>query len=189
MIINLLKDNMIVLLILSINLFATILYLYIIDNEKIKNRFYRLPVIIQKLYVLLFVGPLFISPFIQQTTFNFGIKNVRFIGIILSLIGLAFILLAFLTIGLIPGIKSKHSLSTTGVYKLVRHPIYCGTIFLFLGLIFVRMAVIPALYFPISVFLYFCMTTLEENDLIKTFGEEYLVYKKKVKKRIIPYIL
>ena len=184
-----LQKNLIVLLLLAINLIVSILYLFIINNDKLKNGFYRLPVVIQKLYVVLFVGPLFISPFIQQTKFNFEFLAIYIVGIMFSFIGLTFILLSFVKIGMIPSIRSKSGLSTTGIYKIIRHPIYSGTIILFLGLILTRMPVIPTLYLPISVSLYFCMTLFEEIDLIKIYGDEYLDYKKKVKKRIIPYIL
>ncbi len=189
MIIDFLLNNVIVLLILSINLIASISYLFIINNDKVKKGFYGLPIIIQKLYVLLFVGPLFISTFVNQSNYDFEILIIAILGILLAFIGLAFIILSFLKIGALPSIKSKAGLSTAGTYSIIRHPIYGGTIILFLGLILFQKSIIPSLYFPISIALYFFMTISEEKDLINIYGDEYIYYKKKVKKRIIPFIL
>ena len=86
-------------------------------------------------------------------------------------------------------IKSKSGLSTTGMYAIIRHPIYSGTIILYFGLVLFQESIIPLMYFPISIVLYFLMTVFEEKDLIRSFGDEYIEYKKKVKKRIIPYVL
>jgi methanethiol S-methyltransferase len=84
--------------------------------------------------------------------------------------------------------KRKRTI-TTGIYRIVRHPIYSGTLILFLGLILFHSSALSFLYFPASILLYWIMTYFEEKDLIRMFGEEYLLYKQKVKSRIIPFIL
>lgn len=187
MIIELLRTDFYALLALCINLTATISYLFIINNTKSKEGFYRLPIIIQKLYVLLFVLPLFITPFLTNITF---IENsfIRIVGTIISLIGILFILFSFLKIGVVPSI-SKSGLITTGMYRIVRHPIYSGTLLLFFGLILFNFSALSLLYFPVSILLYWLMTYFEEKDLIRMFGEEYDLYKQKVKSRIIPFVI
>lgn len=187
MITDLLKTDFYAFLVLCINLLTTISYLFIINNVKAKEGFYRLPIIIQKVYVLLFVLPLFISPFLTDVTFSES-YIIKVIGIILSLVGILFILFSFLKIGVIPSI-SKSGLITTGMYRIVRHPIYSGTLILFIGLILLNFSVLSFLYFPISILLYWIMTYFEEKDLKRMFGEEYILYKQKVKSRIIPFIL
>lgn len=187
MITDLLRTDFYALLVLCINLITTISYFFIITNMKAKEGFYRLPLIIQKFYVLLFVLPLFISPFLTNITF---IENsfIRIVGITISLIGALFILFSFLKIGVVPSI-TKSGLITTGMYRIVRHPIYSGTLVLFLGLILSHSSALSLLYFPLSVLLYWIMTYFEERDLIRMFGEEYILYKQKVKSRIIPFVL
>jgi protein-S-isoprenylcysteine O-methyltransferase Ste14 len=184
---ELLSADFYALLVLCINLITTISYLFIINNVKAKEGFYRLPLIIQKFYVLLFVLPLFISPFLTKVTF---LENsfIKIVGIILSLIGILFILFSFLKIGVVPSI-SKSGLITTGMYRIVRHPIYSGTLVLFLGLILFHSSALSLLYFPLSILLYWIMTYFEERDLIRMFGEEYILYKQKVKSRIIPFVI
>jgi len=187
MITDLLKNNFNVLLVLSVNLFITFSYFFIISHKKMKDGFYKLPMIIQKIYVLLFVVPLFTSPFFKQDTFTF-ILIIKVIGLCISLVGVLFILLSFLKIGVIPSI-SKSGLVSTGMYKIVRHPIYSGTLLCFLGLILLNSSILPMFYFPISILLYYLMTVFEEKDLIKIFGEDYILYKQKVRYRIIPFII
>ncbi len=187
MITDLFKTDLHVLLVLSVNLLATISYFFIIINKKLKDGFYSLPMFIQKIYVLLFVVPLFISPFISQVIFNSSII-IKVIGLCISLIGVIFILFSFLKIGVIPSI-SKSGLVSSGMYKIVRHPIYSGTLFLFLGLILINSSVLPLLYFPLSILLYYIMTIFEEKDLIRIFGNDYTLYSQNVKCRIIPFVL
>jgi len=187
MINDLLRTDFYALLVLCINLLTTISYLFIITKEKAKDGFYRLPVIIQKLYILFFVLPLFISPFLTEMTF-WENDIILGIGILLALIGVLFILFSFLKIGVVPSI-SKSGLITTSVYGIVRHPIYSGTLMLFLGLILFNFSLLSLLYFPVSIFLYWAMTYFEEKDLTRKFGEEYIHYKQNVKSRIIPYIM
>jgi protein-S-isoprenylcysteine O-methyltransferase Ste14 len=187
MITDLFKNDLHVLLVLSVNLLTTISYFFIIINKKLKDKFYSFPMFIQKIYVLLFVVPLFISPFLAQVTYNFS-AILKVLGLCLSLIGVIFILFSFLKIGVIPSI-SKSELVSSGTYKIVRHPIYSGTLFLFLGLTLINSSVLPLFYFPLSILLYYLMTIFEEKDLIRIFGNDYILYRQNVKYRIIPFVL
>lgn len=187
MITNLLETDFYELLVLSINLIATLSYLVIINNEKAKKSFYKLPKIFQKGYVLLFVLPLIITPFLSVIAFK-KILFVKVIGLIVSFGGVIFILFSFIKIGVVPSI-SKSNLITTGMYGIVRHPIYTGTLLLFLGFILFNSSIISLVYFPFSILLYCVMTIFEERDLEKTFGDEYKKYKHNVKFRLIPFIV
>jgi protein-S-isoprenylcysteine O-methyltransferase Ste14 len=187
MITDLLKTDAYAMLVLCINLLTTISYLFIINKVKAKEGFYRLPLIVQKVYVLLFVLPLFIAPFLTRVVVGKSMI-IQCVGILFSLVGIAFIVASFLKIGVIPSI-SKSGLITTGMYRLVRHPIYSGTLILFMGLILFNSSLLSFLYFPVSIFLYWLMTFFEEKDLIRMFGEEYIRYKQKVKYRILPFLL
>lgn len=178
-----------VILVLSINLFITLFYLVIINNEKMKTDFNNMNIILQKLFVFLFIGPLFISPFLPQPRFTYFHWSITLVGVVITLVGALMILCSFFKIGMIPSIKVKSGLSTSGTYGIVRHPIYSGTIIAFLGLIVMMRAVLSLAYLPFSVLLYYLMTVHEERDLIKMYGEDYLSYRKAVRRRIIPFAL
>ena len=73
----------------------------------------------------------------------------------------------------------KDRLITDGIYKYARHPRYIEHPFWFLGL--GLLFGYPALIlFSLYLFLAFAITAYyEEQELIKRYGEEYVIYKKK----------
>lgn len=186
---KLLQENTLSLMILSVNLLATISYFVIYSNNKFKNSFFKLPNILQKIYVAFFVAPLFASPFFAVTKFSeFNIFYVM-TGITFTTTGIVIIIMSFFKIGIIPSIKSDGKLSTTGTYKIVRHPIYFGTILAQIGFILINQSLIPAIYLPFSIILYYIMATIEEKDLIEIFGDEYKNFKLKTRGKVLPIIL
>lgn len=187
MIADILKNDIWVFIVLSINLAASVSYFIIISNTRLKEKFYKLPNFIQKIYVLFFVLPLFISPFITHYKLDFS-NIIKVTGIFLSITGILFILLSFMKIGVVPSI-TKAGLKTSGVYRIVRHPIYSGTLIVFAGLILFNSSAIPLFYFPVSLLLYYLMTYFEEKDLVKIYGNEYINYRGKVKFRLIPFVI
>jgi len=71
-----------------------------------------------------------------------------------------------------------------GILAHVRHPLYLGTLLIYLGFIFGTFSIISFLIFLIVFFLYNKIATYEEQDLERIFGEEYLEYKSRVPKWI-----
>ncbi len=189
MIKNFMEANLLVILVLLINLLASVFYIIVINNEKLKNGFNNMNIIIQKLYVVFFITPLLISPFLSQSRLVYSSWIFNIICIVFILIGIIMILFSFLKIGTIPSIKKKSALLSSGVYKIVRHPVYSGNIFVMIGLFFLLRGYTTILYLPISILLYYLMTHFEEKDLVRMYGEDYLTYRKVVTKRIIPFVL
>lgn len=84
--------------------------------------------------------------------------------------------------------KSGHELIQTGVYGIVRHPIYTGLLLLFAGNAIIvgdYRAIIAVVIVFVS--LWFKLQK-EEKLLISIFGDTYLVYQTKTRK-LIPFIL
>jgi protein-S-isoprenylcysteine O-methyltransferase Ste14 len=186
---NFITQNFTSVLILSINLLTTLSYFLVYTNNGYKKAFARLPMLLQKIYVAFFVLPLFLAPFFGVTKFAQSSQLFTIGGSAIAMIGFLVINLSFLKIGVVPSIKHDGELSTTGVYKIVRHPIYFGTIVMQLGLTLANQSVITLLYLPISTFLYFFMATIEERDLVDSFGDEYKSFQKNTKGKVIPLIL
>ncbi len=85
--------------------------------------------------------------------------------------------------------KLGSELITTGMYKVVRHPIYSGHIFRLLGLSIMVGGALYALYFCVFLIgLEIAIISIEEKHLVKQFGEEYKQYKGRVKWRLIPFL-
>lgn len=106
----------------------------------------------------------------------------RFIGLVLAVCGIIILKRSFQLISMksFLGVKDEPNLKMVqnGIHKMVRHPIYSGTILLVIGaVIFVPsdLMIISALsiiaYLPVGIM-------FEEEKLVNTYGQEYIAYKK-----------
>jgi len=83
---------------------------------------------------------------------------------------------------------TEKKLITTGVYSIVRNPVYSAFIFIFTGLLlFTANYILLKLPFVFWAFLTILMKNTEEKWLKNEFGEEYEIYLKQVN-RVIPRI-
>jgi protein-S-isoprenylcysteine O-methyltransferase Ste14 len=129
-----------------------------------------------------------------------GISGIGFIPVkIISLMGLVLIVLglivrwtAILTLKkyftVDVSILKEHKIIDKGIYKIIRHPAYAGSLlsFLGLGLAFSNWLSTLVIFIPILIaFIY--RIRVEEKALVKAFGGEYINYSK-VTKRLIPMI-
>ena len=73
-------------------------------------------------------------------------------------------------------------LLNSGVYSLVRHPMYLGVLMFYSAFLFAILS-LASLGVWIAFFVaYDRMTAFEESDLIRIFGQEYIAYKRHVPK-------
>ena len=79
------------------------------------------------------------------------------------------------------GLNADHELVQTGVYGLVRHPIYTSMLFVMVG---TCLMVAPLYLLPVSVVLYVLGTEVrvraEEALLAERFGEAFQAYRRRV---------
>ncbi len=76
--------------------------------------------------------------------------------------------------------RSKLVVIRTGVFSLVRHPIYLGSMLLYLGFIILSMSVIAFGIWIIIIVFYVYISRYEENILIDKLGEKYEQYMRDV---------
>ena len=69
-----------------------------------------------------------------------------------------------------------------GVYSLVRHPMYLGTLLFCFGFLFIMPSLFSFGVWVVFFIFYDKMATYEENDLIRILGEKYVSYQKQVSK-------
>ena len=67
----------------------------------------------------------------------------------------------------------------TGVFRIVRHPIYLGAILFYLGASLITMSIASAAFLLLIIAFYIFISKYEERILTKAFGNDYLEYKKK----------
>jgi protein-S-isoprenylcysteine O-methyltransferase Ste14 len=75
-------------------------------------------------------------------------------------------------------------LMTTGIYAHVRHPLYLGTLLLYLPFTFWTFSLLSLVPWLVAAVAYNKMANYEEHLLTKEFGKKYVEYKKRVRKWI-----
>jgi protein-S-isoprenylcysteine O-methyltransferase Ste14 len=75
--------------------------------------------------------------------------------------------------------REKAEVISTGVFRLVRHPIYTGAILFYLGAIVMTMSLASAALWLLIIAFYISICRYEESILTEAFGKDYLEYKKK----------
>ena len=103
------------------------------------------------------------------------------LGIILLVIGVAIRILAWIQI---PNAHRIGNLVTTGIYSRTRNPIYLAFMLIIVGIAFLFPGLLTLLWLVISIMVLYRLAKLEERDLEKAYGNEYLDYK-----RIVPLFL
>jgi protein-S-isoprenylcysteine O-methyltransferase Ste14 len=113
------------------------------------------------------------------------------VGIVISSIGLILIILAFRAFNLreFLGFQSetKSQLVVTGMYRIVRHPLYFGTMIFIAGLYLLFPSESMLATLAISYIYIWIGSRLEERKLREAYGESYRIYAQKVKS-LIPYV-
>ena len=113
-----------------------------------------------------------------------------YINIVLALIALIIIISGWKNIH-----KNKWSKAEgqgkvvkTGIYKYIRHPQYTGLLLLSLGMLIEWATLSLILMYPIMIFMYYKLSKREEQDMIDTYGQEYINYMDHTK-RFIPFVI
>jgi protein-S-isoprenylcysteine O-methyltransferase Ste14 len=151
----------------------------------------RIPVIIGLLLgFLLLLAPGWLGPFFGQRILPDD-DILYFAGLALLLFGMYWAFWARYTLGTNWSgrvtIKEDHELVTAGPYKFVRHPIYTGVLFAFMGtaLALARMGNLFAIAIMVAVFAH--KIRLEEKVLDQHFGNKYADYRRSAK-TLIPLV-
>lgn len=127
----------------------------------------------------------------KRGVFVFHVEWIRWLGLAMGLAGITIMVVAIRTLGkhysVYVTIQEQHKLIQSGIYGVVRNPIYLGTLLLWPGvcLVFRSWAVIPIFTF----FLLFGVLrgAQEERVLGAEFGEEFNAYRQRTW-RLVPYI-
>ncbi len=118
--------------------------------------------------------------------------EIHFAGLFLILSGMALRWIAvrqlkhFFTVNV--AIREDHRIIREGLYGYIRHPSYTGNLlsFLGLGLALVNWLSLAIIFIPtLAAFLY--RMSVEEQALLRQFGEEYRNYQRQTK-RLIPRV-
>lgn len=81
-------------------------------------------------------------------------------------------------------VRDEPVLVDSGVYSLVRHPMYLGIILVYWGLLSSTLSIVSFGLWMGIFLIYDRMATYEERDLIRIFGSDYIDYQRRVPKWI-----
>jgi protein-S-isoprenylcysteine O-methyltransferase Ste14 len=77
-------------------------------------------------------------------------------------------------------VRSEPGVIQTGVFRIVRHPIYLGALLFYLAAIIYTLSIASSIFWIGILGFYIFISRYEEQILIEQFGNEYLKYRKKV---------
>jgi protein-S-isoprenylcysteine O-methyltransferase Ste14 len=113
-------------------------------------------------------------------------------GLLVLLIGIGFAVWARVHLGTNwssrPAIHENHTITRTGPYAIVRHPIYTGILTGILGTAIATGALLAFVSLVAMFVLFLIKIRMEEQFLLDEFGEEYGRYRGEVK-ALVPYVL
>jgi len=135
--------------------------------------------------VFMFLIPPFAIAIVPQPRFLFHLVIIL-IGGIIFIIAFTLNIAARRQIGCIPGLKKKERLITTGIYSIIRHPIYLANSLLVMGWSLLFLGTISIFFSVCYLLMYIPLIFMEERILIKEYGSSYLEYKQRTPYAFIP---
>lgn len=126
-----------------------------------------------------------VLPIIQQIRFDLPYSSV--VVTVLALLTI-YCWLPLVRVSWATKPDTEEALATNGVYGLVRHPRYLGSILFHLALSVHFGSVIGVMLTPLWVVAFYLHSIIEELSLEQEYGDLYKKYKSKVKSRIIPWV-
>jgi len=139
------------------------------------------------IYVLIFITAIFIQKRVYIDDTLLRLRLTRGIGIVFLIAAFFFLATSltkfFKTRNTVILIKPASSLQTGGVYAISRNPMYVGLLFVYLGITcFIgnwwNIILLPLLIFIMQAY----VIKSEEKYLERAFGDEFIVYKKRVRR-------
>jgi len=123
---------------------------------------------------------------------NLTIKLLEAVGLVLYIIGNIFIYITRIVLwnnfrlgAVVP--ESNDKLILSGTFRIIRHPMYFAVIIMALGLALLLHSWLFFIFFIILLYTIIKMIPVEENQLINTYGNDYINYQKNIRK-LFPYI-
>jgi len=151
---------------------------------KIENRVPKILIRISIFFI--FIVPPVILPFIEGPKVTIPDSVSVSTGLSLLILNFIIKILAQKQIGKFPPIKAKSKLVTTGVFGIIRNPLYMSNYLLAVSMAILFKSLYALLFSIPYFFSYIIIIYFEEKDLVAKYGEKYEKYKKRVPWRMVP---
>jgi protein-S-isoprenylcysteine O-methyltransferase Ste14 len=137
-------------------------------------------------YILLFIGSIYFEKLVPVENGFFHSSIVKIVGLIFFGISLVFVvpsLVQFIrTKNTVVTILPASSLQISGIYKVTRNPMYLGLLIAYAGITCLKGNWWSASFLLILIFIQNRIIIKEEKYLEREFGQQYIDYKKKVRR-------
>lgn len=188
-------NGWLLMLLLFVPMFFAGIIIFFKSPERLKRRLSAKERQKEQSLIVTLSGIMFIAGFIiAGFDFRFGWSNLP--GSVVTIVVLIFLLAYLLYVEVIREnaylsrtieIQENQKVVDTGLYSLVRHPMYTVTIFLFLSMPLILGSLWAFLIFLVYPFIIAKRIKFEEIFLEKEL-DGYIKYKQKVKYRLLPFI-
>lgn len=152
----------------------------------LEGKLRKVPDSFRTLVLVPFLTPPFVLPLVPQPRLAWSPVIGWLTGISLLVLAAVVGLLAQREISVRPSWGEPKGLVTTGIYGVVRHPIYLSVIIFAAGWAIGFRAVYALLFVPALVASYVALIFMEEQGLRAEYGGAYQEYTEKVPWRLIP---
>ncbi|MFA4860618.1 isoprenylcysteine carboxylmethyltransferase family protein [Methanoregula sp.] len=133
-----------------------------------------------------------VAPWFYESRLLPDLFPVDIFGLLLVIFGICFAIWARVHLGhnwsSRPAIHNNHTITRTGPYSIVRHPIYTGILTGILGTAIATGATLAFICLLVFLVLFLLKIRMEEQFLVEEFGEDYERYRGNVK-AIVPFVL
>ena len=181
--------------VLFVPMFLAGLFLMVKDPDRLRRRLDAREKEMTQKTVLLLSGLMFLAAFVLAgLSFRFGWLRfprwVSFLGAILFLLGYvlyAFVLKENAYLARTVKVEKGQKLVDTGLYGVIRHPMYAATLLLFLSMPLILGSLLSLLVMLVYPFIIARRIQNEEQVLMRELPG-YREYRKKVRWRLIPFL-
>lgn len=141
---------------------------------------------------IILVAVVLLAPDLATTRILPDTLPVFLAGLLVMLAGQGFAIWARVHLGTNwsgrPAIRENHTITRTGPYAMVRHPIYTGLLTGILGTAIATGALVAFVALLVMIVLFLIKIRMEEQFLLEEFGEEYEQYRREVR-ALVPWVL
>lgn len=171
------------------------IFFYWVIFLKVKKKDFSL---FYKLFPVIWTITLISIPIVNSGLLRFFIKDnwsyfkdywnlFALLGLIFIIVGINFAKRAKKVRKIKPLDETNSKLATTGVFRIIRHPIYSGWVIIFFGIALISDSITSLILCPILLIIVDIHALLEEKlILIPKYGKNYKKFMEKTPNRIIP---
>ena len=178
--------------------FISSLIIYWVIHLKVEDKNNKLVKIFYNLYSIIWAFTLITMPILNSSFLRFyfpeNLSYFKSYWILFTLLGIVFIILGINFARRANQLKknklineNNSKLITSGVFRIIRHPIYSAWTIIFFGIALISDSLVSLIFCPIILLILEIHASIEEKlVLIPRYGNNYDNFKEKSPSRIIP---